>query len=224
MLGRFGPYPAPHSAASGYLLQAGGKLLVMDMGAGTLARLCEQVDVREVDAVYISHLHYDHTSDLLPFRYLLEDLNKTVTVYTAREDSDWYRLLFSHPNLRVVDVSPGQTVEFGTAKLSFFEMKHTVRDLAIRIEDGKTLVYTGDTMNNPNIAAAVEGADCLLADCSKPDGFNGPHMTAPEAIALHRATGVRIISTHLSPGYSPDREYAGIDGIEVAREGVTYEI
>lgn len=225
VLGKYGPYPkAGVGAASGYLVSEGGVTLALDMGSGTLARLQTATDIKKLDGIFISHLHYDHTSDLLPLRYLLEDLDHTLTVYTAYEDSEWYRILFSHPNLNVVNVDSSSVIKLGGLTLRFYDMNHTVPCLAIRIEGEKTLVYTGDTMYNDNIPAAVSGASCVLADCSKPDGFNGPHMTVSRATALHRETGVRIISTHLSPDYSPEEEYKDFPAISVAEEMKTYDI
>lgn len=178
VLGKYGPYPkAGTGAASGYLVSDGGVNLALDMGSGTLARLQQMTDISRLDGIFISHLHYDHTSDLLPLRYLLEDLDRTLTVYTAYEDSEWYKLLFGHPNLKVVNVDSSSVIRLGSLTLRFYDMLHTVPCLAVRIEGSKTLVYTGDTMYNDNILAALVGADCALADCSKPDGFNGPHMT-----------------------------------------------
>lgn len=225
VLGKYGPYPkAGAGAASGYLVTQGETALVMDMGAGTLARLQQAIDVKKITAVFISHLHYDHTSDLLPFRYLLEDLNHTVTIYTAYSDSEWYKILFSHPNFNVVNISPESAVTQGNFKLSFYEMKHTVPCLAVRVEGEKTLVYTGDTLYNENIERACRGADILLADCSKPEGFKGPHMNVSHAKELNEKLGIRIISTHLSPDYSPESEYKDYPGITVARELEAYKI
>lgn len=224
VLGKYGPYPkAGTGAASGYLVTQGETALVMDMGSGTLSRLCNCIDVRKITAIFISHLHYDHTSDLLAFRYLLEDLNHKVTIYTAASDSEWYKILFTHPNFNVVNISPESAVTVGDFKLRFYEMKHTAPCLAIRVEGEKTLVYTGDTLYNENIGRACEGADILLADCSKPEGFKGPHMNVSHAKALNEKLGIRIISTHLSPDYSPESEYGDYPGITVAQELETYE-
>ena len=218
VLGKYGPYPkAGTGAASGYLVSDGGVNLALDMGSGTLARLQQMTDISRLDGIFISHLHYDHTSDLLPLRYLLEDLDRTLTVYTAYEDSEWFKL-------RVVNVDSSSVIRLGSLTLRFYDMLHTVPCLAVRIEGSKTLVYTGDTMYNDNILAALVGADCALADCSKPDGFNGPHMTVSIAKKLNTETGVRIISTHLSPDYSPEEEYKEFPGISVAEELKTYKI
>ena len=225
VLGKYGPYgKAGDGCASSYLVENDGEYIVLDMGSGTLARLCDRVDIKKVKHIFISHLHFDHTSDLLPFRYLLEEQSHKVNIYTRFEDSEWYKLLFGHPNLKVVNVDSSSVIRLGSLTLRFYDMLHTVPCLAVRIEGSKTLVYTGDTMYNDNILAALVGADCALADCSKPDGFNGPHMTVSIAKKLNTETGVCIISTHLSPDYSPEEEYKEFPGISVAEELKTYKI
>lgn len=225
VLGKYGPYPkAGDHAASGYLVTDGGTALALDLGPGVMARLTERIDLRQLDGLVLSHLHYDHTSDLLPLRYRLEELQHTLTVYAQPADTPWYRLLFDHALLRVVPVTDGSCLRVGELTLRFFAMRHTVPCLAVRIEGRRTLVYTGDTMMNGNLPRAAAGADLLLADCAKPAGFRGPHMTAPEAIELQEKLQIPILATHLSPDYDPAPAFAGCPGITVAEELKTYEI
>ena len=227
VIGKYGPYAKEgNHAASCYLVNSGKTNLVLDMGPGTLSRLREVIDVREISAIFISHLHYDHTSDLLCFRYLLEDLNDhKVTIYTQLEDSPWCKLLFDHPDFNVIGVTSKSKIQVGDLSLSFYDMKHTVPCLAVKINDGeRTLAYTGDTLYNENIPSLIDGADAVVMDCSKPLGFKGPHMNVGIAKEIHEKTGVRIISSHLSPDYDPTEEYKNIHGIETAEEMKTYEI
>ena len=49
-------------------------------------------------------------------------------------------------------------------------------------------------------------------------------MTVSIAKKLNAETGVRIISTHLSPDYLPEEEYKEFPGISVAEELKTYKI
>ena len=226
VLGKYGPYPKEGDHASScYLVQGGSTSLVLDMGPGSLSRLMQAADLRKINGIFISHLHYDHTSDLLPFRYLLEDMNLKMKIFVRREESPWYDILFGHPDFEVINVSPSSPVTAGDFKLTFYEMKHTVPCLGVKVQqDDKALFYTGDTLFNDNIYPALNGTDLLLADCSKPAGFTGPHMTVENAKEINGNTGVRIISTHLSPGYDPDDEYKNFPGIETAREMKTYEI
>ena len=79
ILGKYGPYgKAGEGAASGYLITDDDFCFLLDMGSGVLSRLIAEIDVKNLDGIFISHLHYDHTSDLLPFRYLLEEIDAKI--------------------------------------------------------------------------------------------------------------------------------------------------
>ncbi|NCA92295.1 MBL fold metallo-hydrolase [bacterium] len=226
VMGKYGPYgKAGVGAASGYLITEKNTSLLLDMGSGVLSRLIDKIDVRKLDAIYISHLHYDHTSDLLPFRYLLEELDHKMTIYTHKEDSPWYNILFDHPLFKVVAIDENTDIKLKDLSLSFYIMDHPIANYAIKIKgEEKTFLYTGDTRYCENIFTALRGVDCALADCSKPNVFIGGHMTADKAIEIHKKTGVRIIATHLSPYFSPENLFKDYEKIEVAQEFKTYTI
>lgn len=225
VLGKYGPYgKAGNGCSSGYLVKNGDDFIVLDMGCGTLSRLMAEVDITRIKHIFISHLHYDHTSDLLVFRYLLEELSQTVNIYTHRENSQWYNILFNHPNFNVIDIDESTVINIGSMELSFLLMKHTVTDYAIIIRGDKALCYTGDTLFNDNVLKCFEASDLVLADCSKPKGFNGPHMTVENAIRLsEQYPETKIIATHQSADYNPKVDLEGT-GIISAEEGTTYTV
>ncbi len=226
ILGKYGPYgKAGVGAASGYLITENDTTILLDMGSGVLSRLIDKIDIKKLDAIYISHLHFDHTSDLLPFRYLLEELDHKMTIYTHKEDSEWYRILFNHYLFNVIPIDENTTIQLKDISLSFFLMDHPMTNYAIKIKgEDKTFLYTGDTRYCQNLFDALTNVDCALADCSKPSVFIGGHMTADKAIEIHKKTGIRIIATHLSPDFSPDELFKGYEKIEVAQEHKTYKI
>lgn len=225
VLGKYGPYgKAGTGAASGYLVKNKEDFLVMDMGSGTLSRLIGAVDIKRIKHIFISHLHFDHTSDLLPLRYLLEEINHTVNIYTHKEDTPWYRILFDHPNFNVINIDENSEIKVGSMELSFLKMRHTVTDFAVIIKGEKTLCYTGDTVYNNNIPKCFLNSDCVLADCSKPKGFNGPHMNIENAIELSKEYTARIIATHLSADFDPTEDLKEYKNITVAEELKTYVI
>lgn len=223
VLGKYGPYPKAGGACSSYLVEDGATLL-LDLGSGTLSRLLTLKNIEEVDAIFISHLHFDHTADLLSLIYLLEEKGLSLPVYTEKSDSEWYKLLFDRPEFNIINVDENSTVNIKNLSLSFYRMKHTASDLAVKIKGSKTLLYTGDTLYNDNVIPAFVGCDLVVADCSKVPGFAGPHMTAEQAVALREKTGVRILSSHLGADYSPEEIYFGIEGLSVAEEMKTYEV
>lgn len=225
VLGKYGPYgKAGNGAASSYLVENGEDFLVLDMGAGTLSRLMNVADIKKVKYFYISHLHYDHTSDFLVLRYLLEEIGHKIVLFIAYDDSPWYKILTEHRNISVVNICEGREFKAGSFTMTFFKMKHTVPCYGVRIHGEKTLAYTGDTLYNDNIPSLIQGADCVLADCSKPAGFNGPHMTTDIAKKISSEWGVRIIATHMSPDFSPEKDFSGWNNIEAAQELRAYEI
>ncbi|MCU1479548.1 MAG: metal-dependent hydrolase, beta-lactamase superfamily [Subtercola sp.] len=71
ILGTATPYPVPGNACSGYLLQGGSTSLWIDAGTGTLAELQRHIALTDLDAIFISHRHADHTADLLVAYYAL---------------------------------------------------------------------------------------------------------------------------------------------------------
>lgn len=224
VIGRYGPYAKGGGATSCYLVEEKNTRIVLDMGAGTLSRLLSRVDIRDIDAIFISHLHYDHTSDLLPLRYLLDEVGVPITIYTNYSEGEWYRLLFTHPLINAVNVDENSDITLKDVRLSFFKLEHPVTDYAIKIQSEKTIVYTGDTVYCDNLIKAARGADLIVADCAKPIGFTGPHMTVDKAVELYKETGTKILASHLGADYSPEEYFLPYADILVAEEGFTYEV
>ena len=63
VLGCSGSLPGPDSPAAGYLVQAGGFALALDLGNGTLGALQRHLDPFDLGALAFSHLHPDHCAD-----------------------------------------------------------------------------------------------------------------------------------------------------------------
>ena len=227
VLGKYGPYGKPgEGAASGYLVEDKDFRLLLDMGSGVLTRLLAKTDVKDLDGIFISHLHYDHTSDLLPFRYALDECGVKVKIYTEKQDDEWYKILFGHPLFEVVNIKDGETIEIKSKKITFFRMKHPSPDLAIKIEsDTGVLAYTGDTVFNENLYPLLNGTDLAIVDCSKPAHFIGGHMPATMAEKLKKETTVKtILASHAAPDFNPKGVFEGMSGVVFAEEGVTYKI
>src|SRR5436190_13122394 len=57
----------PNRPASGYLLREGDFNLWLDAGTGTMAELQQHIGIFDLDAVVISHRHFDHFLDIYPY-------------------------------------------------------------------------------------------------------------------------------------------------------------
>lgn len=227
VLGKYGPYgKANVGAASGYLVEDDGFKMLLDMGSGVLSRLIGKTDVKDLDGIFISHLHFDHTSDLLPFRYLLDETGTSVKIYTEKQENEWYKILFGHPLFDVRNIKDGETIKIKDVSLTFYRMKHPSPDLAVRIESKRGVIcYTGDTVFNDNLYKLLDGADLAVVDCSKPAHFIGGHMPATMAKKLKEETSVKtIIASHAAPDFDPKGVFEGMDGVIFAEEGKTYTV
>ena len=67
VIGSSPAWPNPGGAHSGYLLEAGGRRLLLDCGPGVLSRLRQREGWPRIDAVAITHFHLDHWGDLVPW-------------------------------------------------------------------------------------------------------------------------------------------------------------
>jgi len=64
--------PRPGGACSSYLVTHGAVNVLLDCGPGSLSILRQEINPRNLDAIVISHLHADHTLDLVPLAYGLK--------------------------------------------------------------------------------------------------------------------------------------------------------
>ena len=207
VLGCHGPYPCAGGATSGYLVEHEGKALLMDCGAGVMGRLLEKWDPAALACVLVSHLHFDHASDLLVLRYYLEQRSVTLPVYVPGEDASIFRSLLTEPAFRVLPYP--ETLSVMGLAVDTMPVRHSVPCRAIRLTDGeKTLVFTGDTNDCPGLSDFARQADALLADSAFLDSewtAEKPHMSAKGAARLAKdAEAKRLYLTHLPVRHAPE--------------------
>ncbi|WP_110377794.1 MBL fold metallo-hydrolase [Chelatococcus asaccharovorans] len=71
VLGSSGGYPANGQPCSGYLVRGTAGAILLDCGPGVATALLRDGPHCNLDAIAISHLHPDHTLDLIPLAYSL---------------------------------------------------------------------------------------------------------------------------------------------------------
>lgn len=209
ILGNNGPFPEPAGACSGYLLQAGKALLQFDFGTGVLARLTGRMPPEGLDALFLSHWHNDHASDLLPLIYRLEACGKQLHVYAPVDTASPIRAMVQKASCFILhDLQPGDTVEVKDVCITVGSARHPVPGIMFRVAcENRTLVYTGDTNTLPELADFFRDADLLLADGLFTDELwaeNKPHLSARLAarLSVEAHTG-KLVITHLNPFIDP---------------------
>src|SRR4051794_26564811 len=248
VLGCSGSIPGPDSPASGYLIEAEGYRLVLDMGHGAFGALQRYAQPSEVDAIVISHLHADHCIDLTAYivalryggegyrcdgpacRIPLVGVSGTRDRLEAAYDP-LARKLSLHEIFTFATPTAG---ELGPFRMSYAQVNHPTPTNAIRVEyEGRSLVYSADTGESPELVALAQGADVLLCEASvgvDEELVPGLHMTGRMAGEHAAKAGVeRLIVTHVPPWNSPqaaaDEAAAAFDGaVEIAQPGGVYSV
>lgn len=212
VLGCAGTFPGPDSPCSGYLVEHDGFRLVLDLGAGALGALQRHVDLLEVDAVYLSHLHADHCIDLVAYsyarRYHPRGVPPRLPVYgpvgTAERICNAFETPPADGLLDVFDfheVPPGEQ-QIGPFAVRTVRSNHPVECHAIRLTaGGRSLTYSGDTGECPDLVELARGTDLFLCEASwSHDDANPPgiHLSGRQAGEHAAKADVgRLVVTHI---------------------------
>ncbi|GAA1538864.1 MULTISPECIES: MBL fold metallo-hydrolase [Micrococcales] len=233
-LGCLAGMPAAGLASSGYLVQHGDTLVLLDAGPGVAARLSAE-RTSPLTAVFISHEHTDHLFDLLAIgkTVLAERLRRDdehgplrldegippVPLYVPRGAAARLRQLAeiypvtTHPLLdRAFDLGfacheyePGESFRIGDLDASTALMQHVAPDCGIRLEaDGESLVYTGDTGVTDAIAELANGAGTLLAESTLRETDRSGHGHLSSLDAARAARDAGVADLVLTHFSSPD--------------------
>ncbi|MGH3366250.1 MAG: MBL fold metallo-hydrolase [Nocardioidaceae bacterium] len=243
-----GSYPGPDSPASCYLVeqQHDGRVfrVLLDLGNGALGELQRHVELDQVDAVLLSHLHADHCLDLCGYyvvrRYAPDGPWSPLPVYGPEGTADRMARAYDLPPdpgmHREFDFRrlPAGPTDLGPFRVSTTRVSHPVPAYAIRLEaDGRSLVYSGDTGESDALVQLADRTDLLLCEASFLENHHNPpnlHLTGRQAGEHATRAGVRrLVLTHIPPAIDSkqvlreaEATYSG--DIEVARTGAVYPL
>ena len=212
VLGCNGPYAPPGGATSGYLLQQDAANILVDCGSGCLAQLQRYCAIEELDAVVLSHLHFDHIADVFLLRYALMNLKrKEIPLYMPGHPQAVHALLADGQEFSTHSIEAKTVAQIGGFTIRFFPGSHPVPSFAMDIRAGGTrLCYSGDSRKHPPMAKFIQDAPYFLCDAAflheQKTNDQIPHMTALEAAQLAEAARVgKLMLTHFPPGANPRR-------------------
>jgi ribonuclease BN (tRNA processing enzyme) len=250
ILGCSGSVPGPGKAASGYLIEAGGFLLGLELGNGTLAELQARHDPFGLGGLLLTHLHPDHCADFGALTVLrryhpappYDARDRRLPVYApeiaparlarayAADDAELAGTDLSD----VFDFHPltADQAKVGPFEVSAVPVDHPTTAFGLRVRhNGRTLAYTGDTGPCGALDELARGADVLLAEATwtdAPDRPAGVHLSGRQAGALARRAGVgRLLLTHVAPWSDRDailaEARAEFPGAVLVEQGEGYE-
>ncbi len=206
VLGRWGAYPEAGEATSGYLLETGQHKVLLDCGSGVLANLFKHVRHEELDAVFLSHYHYDHCADIGCLTYAskfamhFKRRTQPLPIFGNTKSPRFSDLTFKEYTIGK-EISPEKTIDLNGLKVSFFQTVHEEYCLAMRFEyGGQVLVYTGDIGPATQISPFCTGADLLICETSlfeHEEGLFSGHMTTKQTAELAASAKVEaLLLTH----------------------------
>ncbi len=191
---------------SSSLLDLDGHHIVIDAGLGVTRGLVQAgVTLRDLSAIFITHLHSDHVLELggLIHTAWVSGLRTPVHVYGPPGiEAYWAGFLHAMSydiHLRVIDdgriplaslvnlysVTQGD-IPFEGLVVRALKVNHPPVDtaLAYRFEGSKVITFSGDTAYHPPLADFARGSDVLVHEALLPEGI--------DAILLRTGGGERL--------------------------------
>jgi ribonuclease BN (tRNA processing enzyme) len=235
ILGTASAAPPAGGACSAYLVSTPSANVLLDIGPGSLPQLRAAVDVHDLDAIVISHMHTDHFLDLLalnvarltqpgmrmaggaPWRlpvYLPPGGRATVEACFAALQVNVSGTMSARygEHLELIEYDPAATLRVADLAISFVgPTKHSQLDYGIRVATsrGSILGYTGDTAYCDAAIEVGRRADLFLAESTlaEPGPASETHTCAAELAAMAEAARPgQLVATHF---LSHDEAYLG---------------
>jgi ribonuclease BN (tRNA processing enzyme) len=235
------PYPTASEPCSGYLLQAGGANVLVDIGGGTLGALQNLIRLDDLHAVWISHLHADHFGDMPLLYYAFAFSTRAMRKIPVLGPVGWAARVEAFVKssndhdmrnfFQVVELKDRGIAEIGDLRIQARAVEHGIPAFGMTAKYGnRQLTYTGDSGPCENLVTMANGSRVLVANCFATEiEIPSVHLTPEDAGLVAAHAGVsRLVLAHLGPGLSEQdaieraaTTYRG--AIEVARPGVTLE-
>jgi ribonuclease BN (tRNA processing enzyme) len=244
ILGSEPAWPSASRACSGFLVQSARSTILVDCGTGVFERLRAVIPPEELTGVVISHLHFDHWVDLVPFRYYLAfeaaspvrpslhlPPGANEKLHDIIEPIDPATRFFADV-FETSEYDPRGELRFGELLITFRQTRHPIETYAFKLTLGtKTAVYSADTGWAEYIADFAQGADLFLCEATwgADDGNVEMHLSGAEAGRLAELAKVkRLLLIHLAETKAEDavraaqREYGG--SVQYAEAGRTFTL
>ena len=204
IIGCSGGTTSQYGACASYLIEADGFRLLVDCGSGSSLKLDEMGLGDTIDAVVISHFHFDHYSDagILVHKRLINWKNHPKPlVFYGLNDPHLYELRWQ-PFALVREIFAKQKLVVGPFTIDCFAATHPIDALGFVISyHGSTIVYSGDGAYSDALVKASKNCDVLLCECSlyaDTDGKRAGHMNAFDFAKLcELVKPQQAIATHL---------------------------
>ncbi len=218
--------PELKRTCSSYLLEKDNKKIVFDFGRGTIRNLLKlKINLYDIDKIFISHMHTDHSTELASFIQFIIDapekqkLKDEYTIYGPRGIQKDIQNMFKtfhiekHKHISRIKIKEiKKALKIGPLKIKSFEAKHnnyntpSLSCLGYNIFSGKKkLCYSGDGSYCESLKEACKNADLAIVEATGPKEWNlKGHISGEDLGKLAQETKIKkLVVTHIANTYLP---------------------
>ncbi len=190
------------------------RTILIDCGTAVFGALRALGPPEQIDDIVISHLHFDHWIDLIPFRYYLEyetqseraprlhlppgSLEKLERITGEIDGAPG----FFGESFRVLEYDPVAGLRLEQLRVDFQRTRHPIDTYAMKFSIGAgSLVYSADTGWLDELVEFGRAADVFLCEAAFADTPGNPavHLTGAEAGRLASLSEVgQLLLTHVA--------------------------
>jgi len=213
LLGTGFPAPDPERAGPSNAVLVGEKVFIVDTGRGVMMRLSAiKKRPSRIDAVFLTHLHSDHTADLPDLftttwiigrfkplelygpegvKEAADGVKKFLAadIHIRRDLAGMLPAAGAEINAHVIQ--PGVVYDDGEVKVIAFAVDHKPVEPAFgyRFEShGRVIVFSGDYHPHEDTVSAVKGADVLVSEVYVPEYFGREGDAVAERLRRYHCT------------------------------------
>ncbi|MEW5795635.1 MAG: MBL fold metallo-hydrolase [Candidatus Zixiibacteriota bacterium] len=250
ILGSSSGLPQANRACSGYLLDTGGSLSLIDCGGGVTSSFLRQgFDPLKLDRVFISHTHSDHCCELSLVIQMLHVLraNRRLDVFVpdefVRPFLSWLNAVYMFPQHLALDLHirgyadgfsfqgdrfeltahANQHLEKAAEIIEQYDIPNRMQCHSFRIATEKArLFYSADIASFEEIIPHLRDLDYALIEST--------HIELSKLIQYAKSSSVKkYILTHLGSPEELDTlrgriEAAGVGDITLAEDGLRLQL
>jgi ribonuclease BN (tRNA processing enzyme) len=212
--------PSLKRSSCAVLMQTGNAVLLFDSGPGTMRRLLEAgSSIFELTGIFYSHLHPDHTAELVPMLFATKYPDEAarqqpLSIVAGRGFNKFFRGLEAVygkwillppgiVNIVELDNRTPDVHRLGDVEVKSAPVVHNEESIAFRVTNaaGCAVVYSGDTDFSEDLIELARDADLLICESALPDDMRVPgHLTPSLAGEIATRAGVKkLVLTHFYP-------------------------
>lgn len=208
VVGKYGRY-APYAGATNcYIIETdNGKNIVLDLGSGALSGLQKYINISQIDAVIVTHLHFDHSCDLGVLAYSTGFLGLDKIKVYMPQTPEIFKDCYKSDKFDITIIDENLKFQIDNITFNFSASPHPVETYSVIMEyDNKKIVYTSDCQDAAIVKKNTTDADIVIGDAcilDKDYKSHSPHISV-KSLAENVPKNCKLYLSHLTFGEEDD--------------------